>query len=507
MAGLFRRLLGMGKKAEEDHVADRDTQAVKASQVAPSDSRVKTIRSEEMDSVEKNKRSLDDISPWHIGKTVGEIFEIRGVLGHGGMGIVYRALDKATEREVAVKLPLGSFVDNENARKRFAREAQTWIELIHPHIVRAFLVRDDQATDYRPAIFMDYCDGGSLADRLHCGVPLSMIDALDIAIQVCWALGFAHEKGHVHRDLKPGNILLTSKGTALVSDFGLAKQINLEDLDVDEAELTRLDGELHSMLTLGAAGTPEYMPPEQWEGNANKRSDIYAFGIVLYEIICGGRPFTAKRRAGLRKVHAMVPPPDPKKLNGDIPDALSELMLECVAKDPKDRPSGFDRVSDRLISIYKTMTKALSCDHCRKKPDTENITRAEKRAQGMSLTLIGNGCSIRGDHSEATRCYEESIKILKDLGDRHFIANCHIILGTMARTLGNDGMAMHENPLNCSRLCEFRYQTIYIRLRKRMLCLTDFQQTLAIDLGKISADIISRQDDSATLTIHNSFNI
>lgn len=181
----------------------------------------------------KRQRLDEDIGPWYIGKTVADIFEIRGVLGHGGMGIVYLAHDNATQRKVAVKVPLGKFFDDEDAKKRFAREAEAWTALVHPHIVHAFDVRDDQTTDYRPAIFMDYCDGGSLAERIHNDPPLSMIKALDIAIQVCWAMEFAHGKGHVHRDLKPGNVLLTSEGKALVTDFGLVKILEAEDLGLD----------------------------------------------------------------------------------------------------------------------------------------------------------------------------------------------------------------------------------------------------------------------------------
>jgi serine/threonine protein kinase len=144
------------------------------------------IGSKEFAGLAARKRpQAEDTGPYFIGKIVGEIYEIRRVLGWGGMGIVYGALDTARHREVAVKVPLGKFVDDPDARKRFAREAKSWIRLVHPNIVHAFDVRDDWTTDSRPAIFMDYCDGGSLAERLRQDIPLSLPDAMHIAIQVC----------------------------------------------------------------------------------------------------------------------------------------------------------------------------------------------------------------------------------------------------------------------------------------------------------------------------------
>ncbi len=230
--------------------------------------------------------------PFVIGQRVAQIYEVHGVLGRGGMGIVYLGHNHASQRAVAIKVSLGSFVDDPDARKRFLREAEAWTELVHPHIVHAFDVHDDQSTNYRPVIVMDYCAGGDLANRLSGNKGLAMADALDIAIQVCWAMEFAHGKGHVHRDLKPGNVLLDGDGRALAT------------------------------VSQGG-GTPEYMPPEQWEGRADKPADIYSFGIMLYELLCEQRPFAAEDRLALQIPHATQAPPEPRQLNDRIEAPLS----------------------------------------------------------------------------------------------------------------------------------------------------------------------------------------
>jgi serine/threonine-protein kinase len=165
------------------------------------------------------------------------------------MGLVYRAYDHATHQEIAVKVPLGRwdfdtagrkrlvrFVDSPEAKKDLLQEVRHWMALAHPHLVRALDVRDDESTDYLPAICMEYCEGGSLADRIYAGDGLTLAEGLDIAIQVCWAMEYVHEKGLVHRDLKPLNVLLKQDGSgrlgrALVTDLGLAKAMGVRGAD------------------------------------------------------------------------------------------------------------------------------------------------------------------------------------------------------------------------------------------------------------------------------------
>ena len=415
MAGFLKRLFG----GKDKHSVDVAGRTKRISRLAVTGKHVQTLQSLRTSKPRGSEEPDTDTGPWYLGKIVADIFQIRGVLGRGGMGIVYLAHDNATQRKVAVKVPLGKFVSDEDAKKRFTREAEAWTGLIHPNIIHAFDVRDNQSTDYRPAIFMDYCDGGSLSNRICNGQRPSMTEALDIAIQVCWAMEFAHQKGHIHRDLKPANVLLTSDGKALVTDFGLVKILDAEDLDLEAGKLSRTDAQvLASMSEVG--GTPEYMSPEQWEGKAEKASDIYAFGVMLYEMFCGCRPFTGQSLIALRTAHMQVPVPDPQQLNRDIPTALAEIMLSCLAKEPCDRPRDFYDLADKLLEIYTVVAKRenIMSKYARTKPQERDINRADKEARAWALTRLGCGCTLRGDSKKAMNLFKQVEQIFRELGNR-----------------------------------------------------------------------------------------
>lgn len=440
MANLFKKLFG-----SKDHGGSvtKAGRTKKISRQAVSEKHIRNIPSQRMSGTDKLQQADGETGPWYIGKTVGELFDIRDVLGRGGMGIVYLAHDNATQKKVAIKVPLGKFVDDEGARKRFAREAEAWTGLIHPHIVHAFDVEDDQTTDYRPAIFMDYCDGGSLKDRIYNGQKLSMPDALDIAIQVCWAMEFAHKKGYIHRDLKPSNVLLTSDGKALVTDFGLVKILEAEDMRLSRSKLTKADAQVLASISL-AGGTPEYMPSEQWEGKAEKASDIYAFGIMLYELFCGSLPFTAESRLELRVPHMQVPPPEPKQLNGNIPDVLANLMLSCLSKRPCNRPKSFGELADRLTRAYTIATERekLTTKYLRTKPQASEISRASKKKRAWALIRLGTGCLLRGDLDDAMRQYQLAASTFEQIGDKDGLQASLCNQATILRSRGKLEEAM-----------------------------------------------------------------
>ena len=450
MAGFLKRLLG----GKDKHGANVAGGTKKVDKPVVTGKHVQTFKSLKSSKAQGSPRQEGDTGPWYIGKTVADIFEIRGVLGRGGMGIVYQAHDKATQRKVAVKVPLGKFVDDEDAKKRFTREAEAWTGLIHPHIVHAFDVRDEQSTDYRPAIFMDYCDGGSLSDRICNGQRLSMTKALDVAIQVCWAMEFAHKKGHIHRDLKPANVLLTSDGEALVTDFGLVKMLDAEDLELDSSKLSEADAEVLASISQ-AGGTPEYMPPEQWVGKAEKASDIYAFGVMLYELFCGCRPFTAENRFALRVPHMQVPPPDPRQFNGRIPDGQAELMLSCLAKRPSARPTSFGDLADRLVKAYVAAPKQerLAAGYSRPKPEARTISDADKESRAWALIRLGNGCQLRGDLLDATRHFGKSQVLFEELSNKAGIGKCYGNMGNVFQSRGNydKAIALYEKSLAISK--------------------------------------------------------
>ena len=452
MTGFLKRFFKGQKPSSEPSVSGgkRAARTKRVEKKASSQPHVKQIASSQMSIADKLQRADGDTGPWYIGKTVADIFEIRSVLGRGGMGIVYLAHDNATQKKVAIKVPLGKFVDDEGARKRFAREAEAWTSLIHPHIVHAFDVKDDQTTDYRPAIFMDYCDGGSLKERIYNSQKLSMPDALDIAIQVCWAMEFAHKKGHIHRDLKPGNVLLNSEGKAFVTDFGLVKILEVEDLGLSRNRLTKTDAQLLASIS-EAGGTPEYMPPEQWEGKAEKASDIYAFGVMLYELFCGCWPFTAESRLDLRIPHMQVPPPDPKQLNGDIPDMLAVMMRSCLTKRNGERPKNFAKAAEVLTVAYRMVTGRTYSTR-REEPRGIEVSRENKKAQAGALMRLGMGCNFRGNLTDTDRHLEKALALFEELGDLGGIGACYYNMALVANNCGHykDAFDLFQKALTIS---------------------------------------------------------
>ncbi len=219
-------------------------------------------------------------------------YEIQSALGAGGMGEVYRARDTRLDRTVAVKILPAHLSSNPEAKQRFEREARAISSLNHPHICTLHDVGHQDGTDY---LVMEFLEGETLAERLRKG-PLPMQQLLKYGIEIGQGLDKAHRTGVVHRDLKPGNIMLTKSGAKLM-DFGLAKATPLiapSSSGLSMTQSTPVDA--HPLTTQGTiVGTFQYMSPEQIEGKeADARSDIFAFGAVLYEMVTGNRAFEGK---------------------------------------------------------------------------------------------------------------------------------------------------------------------------------------------------------------------
>src|SRR5688572_730433 len=242
-------------------------------------------------------------------------YEILSALGAGGMGEVWKARDTRLNRLVAIKTSLGPFSE------RFEREARAIAAVNHPHVCSLY----DVGPDY---LVMEYVEG----QWLHGPVPLAQ--ALALAEQILDALGAAHEKGIVHRDLKPSNILLTKSGVKVL-DFGLAKITQapaVASANLGETETVALTAEGSIM------GTLPYMSPEQVEGHdADARSDIFAFGVVLYELIAGSRPFTGKTQANLVAAILKEEPRPLFEMQPRTPRGLAEMLRTCLEKDPEKR--------------------------------------------------------------------------------------------------------------------------------------------------------------------------
>src|SRR5437016_2809500 len=275
-------------------------------------------------------------------------YEIVAPLGAGGMGEVWRARDTRLERSVAIKILPAEFAQNAQLKLRFEREAKTISSLNHPNICTLYDVgecvipsgaRDPVAMSY---LVMELLEGESLADRVVRG-PLPIGETLKVGAQIADALDRAHRAGIVHRDLKPGNIMLTKSGAKLL-DFGLAKN--------DAQRVTSLSGLTeHKPLTQEGTilGTLQYMAPEQLEGiEADARTDIFALGVVVYEMATGRRAFAGKTRTSLIAAIVGSEPPPMSAIQPLTPPAFEHVVRKCLAKDPDDRWQSAHDIAEEL---------------------------------------------------------------------------------------------------------------------------------------------------------------
>ncbi len=263
-------------------------------------------------------------------------YEILAPIGAGGMGEVYKARDTRLERTVAVKVLPQHLSASPELRQRFEREAKAISQISHPHICALYDVNREGETEY---LVMEYLEGESLADRLGKG-PLPLEQTLRFGVEIADALDKAHRQGIVHRDLKPGNVMLTKTGVKLL-DFGLAK-FQTAGRDAATSSVSRLATEMQASQPLTERGTVlgtfQYMAPEQLEGReADARSDIFAFGAVLYEMATGKKAFSGKSQASLIGSILRDDPQAISEISPMTPPAFNRVVKTCLAKDPEDR--------------------------------------------------------------------------------------------------------------------------------------------------------------------------
>ena len=268
-------------------------------------------------------------------QALGKEFTVGALLGEGGFAAVFRVREAPLNRDVAVKVLDLGLTPSPSLAERFVREARTVARLEHPHIVPIYKVGGHKNEVLY--IVMRCLDGPSLRQLLEKYRRLSVRDAGRIARQVADALGYAHSRGVVHRDIKPDNILLDASGHVLVTDFGIAKA-------AQEAST--------SLTTQGmVVGTPQYMSPEQATGDqVDGRSDIYSLGIVLYQMLAGAPPFDGESAQSILMKQATATPTPITRLRSDVPAALAAVMERLLAKDPADRYPTADEVSRALVA-------------------------------------------------------------------------------------------------------------------------------------------------------------
>lgn len=276
-----------------------------------------------------------------VGHTLGH-YHVTRVIGEGGMGVVYLARDERLGRVVALKALAPRFTNDERRRERLRREARAVAALSHPRIATVYALEE---IDGHVFIAGEYVPGETLRAELERG-PLGARRAIDAAVEIVDALAAAHERGVIHRDLKPDNIIRATDGHLKILDFGLARMLDLPD---GAAQLT-LDGTF--------LGTPAYMSPEQAAGapTVDHRADIYSFGCVAYELLTGVTPFSGREAHQLILAHIGQAPPSCKPTAANVPPALVDLVMRCLAKLPEERPQTAGELVAALESVATPAT-------------------------------------------------------------------------------------------------------------------------------------------------------
>ncbi|MGG4266326.1 Stk1 family PASTA domain-containing Ser/Thr kinase [Peribacillus simplex] len=265
-----------------------------------------------------------------IGRRINGRYKLIEMVGGGGMANVYLARDMILDRDVALKILRMDFNNDEEFIKRFNREAQSATSLAHPNIVSIYDVGEEDSIYY---IVMEYVDGFTLKQYIQKYYPIPVDEALDIMKQITAAISHAHHNGIIHRDIKPQNILIDKEGTVKITDFGIALALSATNITQTNAVL----------------GSVHYLSPEQARGGmANKKSDIYSLGIVMFELLTGRLPFSGESAVSIALKHLQSETPSPKRWNSEIPQSVENIILKATAKDSYYRYESVDSMEDDI---------------------------------------------------------------------------------------------------------------------------------------------------------------
>jgi serine/threonine-protein kinase len=262
-------------------------------------------------------------------EVIGGRYELEELVGSGGMSSVYRAHDKLLERKVALKILHERYGEDDEYVERFRREARAVAQLAHPNIVTVIDRGEDGGRQF---IVFEYVDGENLKQIVEREGPLALDEVVSFGLEIARGLAFAHEHGIVHRDVKPQNVLLNGDGHAKVTDFGIARTLDVEK------------GVTQTGTVLG---TSDYIAPEQASGQAvSRETDVYSLGVVLFELLTGRVPFTGESFVAVALQHVNEPPPSVLERRPETPPRLAGLVDDALAKEPADRPSMDDLVAE-----------------------------------------------------------------------------------------------------------------------------------------------------------------
>ena len=274
---------------------------------------------------------------------LGGRYEIRSLIGRGGMAEVRLGFDTRLSHIVAIKMLRTDLARDSIFQTRFRREAQAAASLNHPNIVAVYDTGEEVVTTPDgsgvsvPYIVMEYVEGHTVKDLLADGTPVPIDEAVEIVSGVLSALEYSHSQSLVHRDIKPGNIMLTTDGKVKVMDFGIARALT--------------DSQATMTQTNAVVGTAQYLSPEQARGEqVDARSDLYSTGIVLFELLTGRPPFKGDSAVAVAYQHVSSTPPLPSSITPDIPESLDRVVMKCLAKDREDR---YSSAASMLLSWWR----------------------------------------------------------------------------------------------------------------------------------------------------------
>jgi eukaryotic-like serine/threonine-protein kinase len=267
----------------------------------------------------------------HTGDRIADRYDLEEIVGSGGMSTVFRAYDTQLERRVAIKILHERFAGDDEYVGRFRQEARSVAQLTHPNIVSVIDRGDDSGSQY---IVFEFVDGENLKELIVRSGPLPLRHAVEIALAVADGLSFAHEHGLVHRDIKPQNVLLGKSGGVKVTDFGIARSLDVE----------------HGLTQTGTVvGSGEYLSPEQANGGVvSPATDVYSLGVVLWEMLTGRVPFDGENFVSVALRHVNEPPPDVRELRSDVSPRLAAAIDKALEKDPARRFPTMRAFADEL---------------------------------------------------------------------------------------------------------------------------------------------------------------
>ena len=301
------------------------------------------------------------------GTTLGSRYELIEIIGEGGMSTVYKARDRILDRIVAVKILKDEFSKDKGFVEKFKTEALSAASISHPNIVNIYDVGQENDVHY---IVMEYVDGKTLKDIIRKQAPLPINQAIDIAIMVCDGVHHAHEKGIVHRDIKPHNILITEQGMVKVADFGIARAVSA------------------GTITYGnnIVGSVHYFSPEQAKGEViNRTTDIYSIGCILFEMVTGKVPFDAESPITVALRHIHDEPPSPRLINPEVPLALEAIIFRAMEKLPARRFQTAQDMRNALLNVHNSKATAISPGP---EKDVDKVKKRKIKPMGWAFIAI-----------------------------------------------------------------------------------------------------------------------